>query len=66
MANDLDNSADDNYKVYKKRWRIEKYFKSIKQNASLEKSSTKVIRSQKHPISASIIAYCKQARNAST
>ncbi|KIC71281.1 hypothetical protein DB44_EB00060 [Candidatus Protochlamydia amoebophila] len=43
----------------KKKWQIERYHKSIKQNASLEKSSTKVIRSQKNPIFASIIAYCK-------
>ncbi|MBM3208641.1 MAG: transposase, partial [Chlamydiae bacterium] len=33
---------DQIYDVYKKRWRIEEYHKSIKQNASLEKSPTKV------------------------
>ena len=46
-------------KSTKKRWRIEEYHKSIKQNASLEKSPTKVVRSQKNHIFASIIAYCK-------
>lgn len=35
------------------------YHKSIKQNTSLEKSPTKVVRSQKNHISASIISYCK-------
>jgi len=35
------------------------YHKSIKQNASLEKSPTKVTRSQKNHIFASIVAYCK-------
>ena len=59
VTNDLESSADRVYEVYKKRWRIEEYHKSIKQNASLEKSPTKVVRSQKNHIFASIIAYCK-------
>lgn len=59
VTNDLDNDADRLYEIYKKRWRIEEYHKSIKQNASLEKSPTKVVRSQKNHIFASIIAYCK-------
>lgn len=59
VTNDLDSSADRIYEVYQKRWRIEEYHKSIKQNASLEKSPTKVVRSQKNHIFASIVAYCK-------
>ena len=59
VTNDLDSSADRIYEVYQKRWRIEEYHKSIKQNASLEKSPTKVARSQKNHIFASIIAFCK-------
>lgn len=59
VTNDLESSADQIYEVYKKRWRIEEYHKSIKQNASLEKSPTKVARSQRNHIFASIIAYCK-------
>jgi hypothetical protein len=59
VTNDLDSEADRIYEVYQKRWRIEEYHKSIKQNTSLEKSPTKVIRSQKNHIFASIIAYCK-------
>lgn len=58
-TNDLESSADQIYEVYQKRWRIEEYHKSVKQNASLEKSPTKVVRSQKNHIFASIIAYCK-------
>lgn len=58
-SNDLESSADRIYEVYQKRWRIEEYHKSIKQNASLEKSPTKVVRSQRNHIFASIIAYCK-------
>jgi len=59
VTNDLESSADRIYEVYQKRWRIEEYHKSIKQNASLEKSPTKVVRSQKNHIFSSIIAYCK-------
>lgn len=59
VTNDLNNDADRIYEVYQKRWRIEEYHKSIKQNASLEKSPTKVVRSQKNHIFASIISYCK-------
>jgi hypothetical protein len=59
VTNDLESSADQIYEVYQKRWRIEEYHKSIKQNASLEKSPTKVVRSQKNHIFAAIVAYCK-------
>jgi hypothetical protein len=59
VTNDLESSADRIYEVYQKRWRIEEYHKSIKQNSSLEKSPTKVMRSQRNHIFASIIAYCK-------
>lgn len=59
VSNDLESSADRIYEVYQKRWRIEEYHKSIKQNTSLEKSPTKVVRSQRNHIFASIIAYCK-------
>lgn len=59
VTNDLDTDADRIYEIYQKRWRIEEYHKSIKQNASLEKSPTKVVLSQKNHIFASIVAYCK-------
>ena len=59
ITNDLSLDADNIYDIYQKRWRIEEYHKSIKQNASLEKSPTKVARSQRNHIFASIIAYCK-------
>ncbi len=59
VTNDLDGDTDRIYEIYQKRWRIEEYHKSIKQNTSLEKSPTKVVRSQKNHLFASIIAYCK-------
>ena len=59
VTNNLNVDPDHLYEVYQKRWRIEEYHKSIKQNASLSKSPTKVIRSQKNHLYASIISYCK-------
>lgn len=59
VTNDLKSDAGRIYEVYQKRWRIEEYHKSIKQNTSLEKSPTKVPRSQKNHVFASIISYCK-------
>ena len=59
VTNDLDIDSDRIYEIYQKRWRIEEYHKSIKQNSSLEKSPTKIIRSQKNHLFASIIGYCK-------
>lgn len=59
VTNDLESDAEKTYEIYQKRWRIEEYHKSLKQNASLEKSPTKVVHSQKNHIFASIIAYCK-------
>ena len=59
VTNDLESDADRIYEIYQKRWKIEEYHKSIKQNTSLEKSPTKVKQSQKNHIFASIVAYCK-------
>lgn len=59
VTNDLESESDTIYLIYQKRWCIEEYHKSIKQNASLEKSPTKVATSQGNHIFASIIAYCK-------
>lgn len=59
VTNELNFDADQVYDIYQKRWRVEEYHKSIKQNASLEKSPTKTSRSQRNHIFASIIAFCK-------
>lgn len=59
VTNDLDSGAEKVYEIYQKRWKIEEYHKSIKQNASLEKSPTKIVKTQKMHIFASIVAYCK-------
>lgn len=59
VSNDINQDADALYKIYKKRWKIEVYHKSIKQNTSLSKSPTKRVRSQANHIFASMIAFCK-------
>lgn len=59
VTNDLELEGDRIYETYQKRWRIEEYHKSIKQNSSLAKSPTKTIRTQSNHIFASIVAYVK-------
>ncbi|MDF1827016.1 MAG: transposase [Legionellaceae bacterium] len=59
VSSDMHCSADRLYEVYQKRWRIEEFHKSIKQNASLEKSPTKKVKTQCNHMYASMIAYCK-------
>ena len=45
--------------IYKKRWKVEVFHKSLKQNTGLEKSPTKYEVTQSNHIFASMIAYCK-------
>ena len=58
-SNDIEHDATYLYQIYQKRWKIEEYHKSIKENASLAKSPTKKMRSQANHIFASIVAFCK-------
>jgi hypothetical protein len=59
VSNDMLSSAERLYEVYQKRWRIEEYHKSIKQNASLTKSPARTVKTQSNHIFSSIISYCK-------
>ena len=59
VSNDMTSSAKRLYEVYQKRWRIDEFHKSIKQNASLAKSPTKIVKTQSNHIYASFIAFCK-------
>ena len=45
--------------IYQKRWKIEEYHKSLKQNTSMGKSPTKTIDTQANHFFASILAYIK-------
>jgi len=59
VTNNLNLSADDFEMFYKKRWSIEEYHKSIKQNAGAEKSPTRTERKQQNHLFATILAYIK-------
>jgi hypothetical protein len=59
VTNDLTLSCPDLLAIYHKRWNVEVFHKSLKQNAALEKSPTKYEVTQANHIFASMIAYCK-------
>ena len=59
VSNDLELSADQFEELYKKRWSVEEYHKSLKQNASLAKSPTRTVKTQTSHIFASLLAYIK-------
>ena len=48
--------------LYQRRWSIEPYHKSLKQNASLEKSPTRLEHTQRNHFFASVCAYVKLER----
>ena len=59
VTNDLSLSEPAISTIYKKRWNVEVFHKSLKQNAGLEKSPTKYEVTQSNHIFASMIAFCK-------
>lgn len=52
-------SADQITAIYRTRWTVEPYHKSLKQNASLEKSPTQTVTSQSNHLFAALYAYLK-------
>lgn len=59
VTNDLTLKADDIYSTYQKRWKIEVYHKSIKNNASIAKAPAKVIKTQKNHLFCALYAFVK-------
>lgn len=59
VSNDFSLSDDDFTTLYKKRWSVEEYHKSLKQNAAIAKSPTRTLRTQCNHIFASIMACVK-------
>ena len=59
MCSNLDLEASEVNNIYQKRWKVEEYHKSIKSNAVLEKSPTKIVRTQSNHIFASLYAFFK-------
>jgi transposase len=59
VSSDTMLTYDDMTTIYRKRWNVEPYHKSLKQNASLEKSPTQTVRSQSNHLFASLCGYIK-------
>ncbi len=59
VSNDFSLSDDDLTTLYKKRWSVEEYHKSLKQNTAIAKSPTRTLKTQCNHIFASIMAYVK-------
>lgn len=59
VSNDFSLSDDGFTSLYKKRWSVEEYHKSLKQNAAISKSPTRTEKTQGNHIFASIMAYVK-------
>lgn len=59
VTSDLTLLYDQMQKLYQRRWRIEEYHKSLKQNAALEKSPTRTPTTQRNHLFASLCAYLK-------
>ena len=59
VTNNLKLSFDDFDTFYKKRWGVEEYHKSIKQNTGAEKSPTRTEKTQQNHLYASMLAYVK-------
>jgi Transposase DDE domain len=59
VSNDLTMTYDQFDTLFKKRWSVEEYHKSIKQNTALAKSPTRTIKTQSNHLFASILAYVK-------
>jgi hypothetical protein len=59
VSNDIELTADQMTTIYKRRWRVEEYHKSLKQHTAIAKSPTKTIQTQANHLFASIAAYIK-------
>jgi hypothetical protein len=59
VTSDFELTYDGITTIYGKRWNVEPYHKSLKQNASLSKSPTKTVTTQSNHIFASMCAYIK-------
>lgn len=62
VTSDLTLSYDRITALYHRRWSVEVYHKSLKQNASLEKSPTRTETTQRNHLFASLCAYIKLER----
>lgn len=61
-TSDLDLEYRDLATIYEKRWKVEEFFRSIKNNAAFAKAPTKTVTTQQAHFTASMIAFCKLER----
>ena len=59
VASETTLSYEDVTTIYQKRWNVEPYHKTLKQNASLEKSPTQTVASQTNHFFAALCAFIK-------
>jgi hypothetical protein len=59
MTSDLGLSFNELFSIYQKRWKIEEYHKSLKQNVAVGKSPAHTMQTQSNHIFASICAFSK-------
>jgi hypothetical protein len=62
VTNDIDLTTNKILEIYKRRWKIEEYHKSLKQNLKIEHSPTKVETSQLNHIFLSVCGFVKLER----
>ena len=59
ITNDIDLSFNQILEIYQRRWRIEEYHKSLKQNLKIEHSPTKIELSQRNHINLTVCSFIK-------
>ena len=59
VTNDVTLDAEQMTDLYQKRWKVEEYHKSLKQNASLAKSPTRTTTTQRNHFFAAVCAFVK-------
>jgi len=59
VTNDQNLRGLDVLKIYQRRWKIEPYHKSLKQNTNLTKSPASKVRTQQNHVLAAVFAYIK-------
>jgi hypothetical protein len=62
VSSDTDLTYDQLTAIYQKRWHVEEFHKSLKQNVALEKSPTRTVTTQKNHIFAAMFAFIKLER----
>lgn len=61
-SSDMDLDFAELSTIYGKRWKVEEFFRSIKNNAAFAKAPAKTVRRQQAHFTASVIAFCKLER----